>query len=147
MFKNAGLVALGWSLLVFTEPASAQTTAAAISGTVLDETRAALPGATVTIRQIETDATRAVVTDAAGRYQALALEPGRYSVVVELTGFQTSVREGILLSLGQHAIVNVSLTLGAVDERIVVTENVPLWRRPGAASRDGWSRSKSAICR
>lgn len=111
--------------LSLARPASTQTSAA-ISGTVFDETRAALPAAAVTIRRIETDARRHLVTDAQGRYQAQALEPGGYEVVVALQGFQTSVREGIRLSLGQTAVVNVTMKLGQLQERVVVGEAVPL---------------------
>ena len=56
--------------------ALAQSTGATIMGIVVDETKAALAGVTVTIRQVETDARRVVVTDGRGRYQAPALEPG-----------------------------------------------------------------------
>src|SRR5437016_11966845 len=64
--------------------ASAQGTTGSISGFVTDDTAAALPGATVTVRDIETDQKRVLVTDAAGRYRAQQLAPGKYEVIVEL---------------------------------------------------------------
>ena len=60
--------------------AAAQGTTGSISGFVTDDTNAALPGATVTVRLIETDQRRVVVTDGAGRFTAQALSPGRYDV-------------------------------------------------------------------
>ncbi|MPY90911.1 MAG: hypothetical protein GEU99_23725 [Luteitalea sp.] len=106
--------------------ATAQTTGGTISGTVVDETAAALPGVTVTIRQVETGTERVLVTDVEGRYQAESLQPGTYTITAELAGFKTNVREGVTLSLGQRAVVNSSLTVGQVEERINVTGMVPL---------------------
>ena len=62
----------------------AQVTTGTILGTVTDGTGAALPGATVTVKRIETDGTRGLATDGQGRYRADALEPGTYEVTVEL---------------------------------------------------------------
>jgi outer membrane receptor protein involved in Fe transport len=106
--------------------ALAQATGGTFSGTVTDETGAAVPGATVTIRQIETDGRRVIVTDHEGRYQAEALQPGTYEITVELTGFQTNVRQGITLNVGQRAVVNFPLKLGGLEERITVTESVSM---------------------
>lgn len=106
--------------------AAAQTTGGTISGTVLDETRGALPGVTVTVRQLETGTQRVLVTDSEGRYAAESLQPGTYTITAELQGFQTSVREGVTLSLGQRAVVNPSLKVGQLEERITVTGTVPL---------------------
>jgi hypothetical protein len=126
MLKRLCVPALAWCVAAVPALALAQTTGATISGTILDETRAALPGATVTIRQIETDSRRVLVADEGGRYQAPALEPGSYEIVAELAGFQTTVRDGIRLSLGQHAVVNFALKVGALQERLVVTGASPL---------------------
>src|SRR5205807_53099 len=71
-------------------PVSAQGTTGSISGFVTDDTGGALPGATVTVRHIETDRKQAIVTDASGRYRAQQLAPGRYDVTVELSGFRTA---------------------------------------------------------
>ena len=107
-------------------PAHAQVTTGTILGTVSDGTGAALPGATVTVRRVETDAIRTLVTDGQGRYRAGALEPGTYQVAVELPGFQSTRHEAIGLSVGQSAVVNVTLQIGGVQEAVVVTETAPL---------------------
>jgi hypothetical protein len=122
------VVALSGLLGVFCSVpgAFAQVTTGTILGTVSDGTGAALPGATVTVRQVETDATRTLVTDGQGRYRAAALEPGPYEVSVDLAGFQSARHEGITLSVGQSAVINVALQLGALQEAVVVTETAPL---------------------
>jgi outer membrane receptor protein involved in Fe transport len=106
--------------------ARAHVTTGTILGTVTDETGAALPGATVTITRVETDARRALVSDTQGRYRALALEPGTYEVVIELAGFQSSRHSNLHLALGQDLVVHVTLKLGPLQEQVVVNESLPL---------------------
>ena len=125
MLKLIATSLLGAALVISTG-AEAQETSATLAGTILDSTKAALPGATVTIRQIETGTRRVVVTDDQGRFQAPALEPGTYGMTVELAGFQTVVREGLVLNVGQRAVVNISMQVGQIGEKIVVTGATPL---------------------
>ncbi len=99
----------------------AQGTTGTISGFVTDSSGAGVPGATVTVRNTETDQKRVVVTDGGGRYRAQALEPGRYDETVELSGFQTAQHTNLLLSLGQDMVVNVTLSVGGLDEKVLVT--------------------------
>ena len=86
------IVRLGLALILCAIPtvAMAQATGGTIAGMVFDESNAGVPGATVTIRQTETDARRVLVTDEQGRYSAPALVPGKYEIIVELQGFQTA---------------------------------------------------------
>jgi hypothetical protein len=106
-------------------PTFAQVTTATLQGTVNDQTGAALPGANVTAKQQETGRTRAVVSDAHGRYQVIALEPGTYDLTVELSGFQTTLRRGIALSLGETTVVDVMLGVGSA-EQVEVSARAPL---------------------
>jgi outer membrane receptor protein involved in Fe transport len=106
--------------------AAAQGTTGSISGFVTDATHAAVPGATVTVRHVDTDQKRVVVTDASGRYRAQALAPGKYELTVELQGFRTAQHSDLSLSVGQESVVNVQLELGALDERVVVTGEAAL---------------------
>src|SRR5436309_986316 len=87
--------------------AAAQGTTGSLAGFVTDETGAALPGATVTVQQVETDQKRVIVTDAAGRYRAQQLSPGKYTVTVELPGFRTARVADLALTVGQDSVVNV----------------------------------------
>ena len=61
--------------------AAAQATTGDISGTVRDPSKAVLPGATVEVKNLETGASRTIVTDSEGRYRALNLPPGRYAII------------------------------------------------------------------
>jgi hypothetical protein len=105
--------------------APAQTTAT-ISGYVEDAAGSRITGATVTVKSLETGATRSVTTDATGHYIFVALPIGRQQVDAEKQGFKESVRTGIKLEVGQHAIINLRLEVGEVAQQITVSEQVPL---------------------
>ncbi len=92
-----------------------------ISGTVTDQSGGAAPGATVTVRNVETGVTRSLQTNAAGRYEALALPVGNYEVDAQLAGFQRAVRSGITLTLGRNAVVDFVLQVGEVTQAITIT--------------------------
>jgi outer membrane receptor protein involved in Fe transport len=106
--------------------AAAQGTTGSISGFVTDDTNGALPGATVTVRHVDTDQKRVLVTDAAGRYRAQALSPGMYQLSVELQGFRTVRFSDLPLTVGQDAVINVQLKVGGIDEQVTVTGESPL---------------------
>jgi outer membrane receptor protein involved in Fe transport len=106
--------------------AGAQGTTGSIAGFVTDDTGGALPGATVTIRQLDTDRKQSVVTDAGGRYRAQQLAPGRYDLTVELSGFRTARAADLTLTIGQDTVVNVSLKVGGLNEQVVVTGEAAL---------------------
>src|SRR5437870_5100221 len=76
-------------LLAWTSSASAQITAATISGTVKDQTGGVLPGADVVIRNAETGLTRTAVTNAEGFFTIPGLSPGTYEARASLQGFTT----------------------------------------------------------
>ena len=92
-----GSMLISWMLLgVLAFAQSAGT----INGTVSDSTGAVIPGATVTVRNVETGMTRALTTDERGRFAAPQLQVGNYEVSTTAPGFQTSVRRGITLTVG-----------------------------------------------
>jgi len=106
---------------IFFSPAWAQVTSGTILGTVADATGAVLPGTEVTVTRTETGASRTDISDDEGRYRFSNLSLGNYEVVASLPGFQTSVRTGIALTLGQQAMVNLTLAIGEISERVTVT--------------------------
>jgi len=98
--RTNGLAAALIVLLAIAAPASAQVTTAAIEGVVTDSSGAVLPGVTVELRNVDTNLTRSLVTDSNGRFAALQMPPGRYSVSLKLSGFATVVLENVLATVG-----------------------------------------------
>src|SRR3990172_6470682 len=83
--------------------AEAQLTTGTLTGSVSDPSGAAVPGATVTVKNVDTGVSRTTTTGPTGRYEAPNLPVGSYEVRATMPGFQTSVRAGIELSVGRHA--------------------------------------------
>ena len=104
--------------------AEAQLTRGTITGTVTDQSGAAVPGAAITITHVDTGIARQAETGATGRYEAPNLPAGNYEVSARLTGFQTSIRAGIELSIGRNAVVNIVLQVGEVAQAVTVTGEV-----------------------
>jgi carboxypeptidase family protein/TonB-dependent receptor-like protein len=96
-----------------------------ILGTVKDQSGAVLPGAQVTVKNIETGIARNSVSGPRGEYRIPALPVGTYDVETTMAGFQTGVRKGIELSLGREAVIDFSLSVGAVTEQVTVTGEAP----------------------
>src|SRR6185295_18468738 len=80
----------------------------------------------VTVRQVETDQKRVIVTDASGRYRAQALSPGKYELSVELQGFRPARIADVPLTVGQDAVVSIQLKVGGLDEQVTVTGETAL---------------------
>jgi hypothetical protein len=121
--------ALAFTLL---SPASAQVTAA-ISGTVEDPSGAVVTGAAVTVKSLETGATRSAVTGDTGHYRILSLPLGMQEVTAEKTGFRVAVRTGINLQVGQEAVVNLRLELGNLVQPVTVSADAPVVNTTTAA--------------
>jgi outer membrane receptor protein involved in Fe transport len=107
-------------------PALAQEITGTITGTVTDPSGAAIPGLTVNVRNLGTNATHSVVTDESGVYTATLLPVGRYEVSLELAGFKKFVRSNIELSVNDRLGVNIVLQPGDVSETVTVMANSPL---------------------
>ena len=106
--------------------ASAQLPTGTILGTVRDGTGAVIPGTTVTATNIETGLSRTAFAGDDGSYRLAALPVGRYEVRAMLEGFQSGLRSGLTLTVGQEAVVNFTLEVGAVSQTIEVTAEAPL---------------------
>ena len=91
-----------------------------LSGTVKDSTGGALPGATVTMTKTDTGQTRTVNAGGDGSYSFPNLPIGPYQLKASLQGFNTYVRDGIVLQVGSNPVVNVSLAIGTLGETITV---------------------------
>ena len=97
-----------------------------IEGVVTDASGAAIPNAAVTVRNVDTGTQRQVTSDEAGVYRAPILPLGSYRVTVEAPNFKRLVREGITLTAGQTATVDLSLEAGGVAETVTITANSPI---------------------
>jgi carboxypeptidase family protein/TonB-dependent receptor-like protein len=117
------LLGLWWSPAV---PAAAQIATATLSGTVRDDTGAALPNVTVTARSDATGATRRTTTSADGRYRFAALDPGRYEVRAELASFKTAIQTGVILTVGGTTDSDITMSLGQIAEQVTVGAEAPL---------------------
>jgi hypothetical protein len=98
----------------------AQVVGGTIAGAVQDATGAALPGATVTVRQLETGATRTLTTGSDGRFYAPSVPVGNYAVSVRRDGFQANEQSGISLAIGQSVQLSFVLGVERVKQEIVV---------------------------
>src|SRR5579863_8492793 len=101
-------------LALVASPAWAQT-GASLSGVVTDQTGAALPGVTVTIRNVDTAAARTIETDGGGHFQESGLPPGRFEIRAAKHGFADETRTGISLAVGQDATVDIKMQLSTPD--------------------------------
>src|SRR5437870_3329703 len=103
--------------------ASSQTqiTNGTIQGTVTEINGAVVPGASVEIKNLDTNFSKTFTTDDGGRFVALALSPGSYSVTVSKQGFATAVAEKLELTVGQALNLPVSMKISQVQERVTIT--------------------------
>lgn len=97
-----------------------------IEGVVTDTNGAAVPNATIIARNIETGSERTVTTDSDGVYRLPLLPLGRFSLTVEAANFKKLIREGITLTAGQTATVNMNLEAGDVSATVTVTSDAPV---------------------
>src|SRR6478672_8197369 len=112
---------------VLAVPLAAQVTTGTIVGTITDP-GGVVPGANVTITEVNRGTSGAFVTDSAGTYTAPFLTPGTYRVEVNVSGFKKWVRDGIILQVNQRARVDVTLEIGRLEETTTVVASTPLLR-------------------
>jgi Carboxypeptidase regulatory-like domain/TonB dependent receptor len=105
-------------------PLRGQVGTADVLGTVTDASGAVVPNAKVTIRSLDTSATRTTTTDERGDYVLNLLPNGHYSLRVEAGGFRTYLIADLALSTGDRARFDAKLPAGTVKETIEVTSNV-----------------------
>lgn len=94
-----------------------------ILGSVYDNSNAFVPGATVTITQTTTGATRTTTTDKSGRFVFADVDPGTYSVRVSKQGFSTAEVANQAVQIGTQLTENIQLLVGAITTTVEVTEN------------------------
>ena len=124
--KTHHLFAVVLTLAFFAGTVWGQLTTASLTGTVKDASSAIIPGATVTVKNLESGLTRTVDTDSNGNYSIQSLPVGQYEVTLEKPGFKRQVRSGITLVVGQQAVVNLTLEVGNVEQQVTVMAEAPV---------------------
>src|SRR5215813_14608512 len=118
------LIALGLCAL----PALAQSrsSSADLTGTISDPSKSPVAGATVVATNIATGLARNGVSDANGVYRIPILPPGEYEVKIEVNGFNTQIKKGITLTVGQTLVINFEISRGGPIDSILVETAEPL---------------------
>ena len=106
--------------------AQARSSSADLTGTVSDPSKSLVRGATVTAANLATGLVRSSVSDANGDYRIPLLPPGEYEVKIEANGFNTQIRKGITLTIGQTLVINFEMTLGGPNDAVLIETDEPL---------------------
>ena len=119
-FLNLALACLFAVATPASAAAQTQITTGTIQGSVADEHGAVVPGATVEVKNVETNLTRTLTTDDGGRFVFLQLPPGRYTLTVSKQGFATLAQEPFTLTVGQSANLDLKMKVSGVNETVTV---------------------------
>jgi hypothetical protein len=104
----------------------AQTSTATVTGTVRDSTGAVVPSVTVTVTSAERGTSQSTVSNEAGIYVVPVLNPGRYWLAAEMSGFKKFLQEGLELQVNQTVRIDVNLQVGGTTETVQVSSAAPL---------------------
>src|SRR5215467_15406138 len=103
-----------------------QTATANIVGVVKDTTGALIPGVNISVKHVDSGYVRTVITNETGNYSVPLLPVGPYEVSTTMPGSKQEVRKGINLVVGQEAVIDITLEVGAAAEQVTVSEEAPL---------------------
>ncbi len=132
MLKRVALCVV--ALLAICVCARAQETASSgITGQVLDTSKAGVPGATITVTNLATNAQRVTQSDSEGRFSVPNLPPATYSLKIELSGFQTAELNDLVLRNGEVARPTLTLGVASLAETVSVQAESPLLQRTNAS--------------
>src|SRR5580704_8954112 len=120
LFINVVLAASFWC--VNQASLRAQTVSGTILGTIQDQQGAVIPNAEVSARNLETGQVRKTNADGSGNYRVSSVPAGSYEVSATAPGFKTEVRTGVSVTVGGDSTVSFSLTVGAITEKVEVSE-------------------------
>ena len=119
-------VSLLLSVLLLSGAVMAQESTASVTGRITDTSRAALPGATIQVRNVDTNEVRTVHSNSSGEYTVSELPVGVYEVTINAPGFKQLREDKLELAVGQSARVDAQLQIGTVNETVQVSAEVPL---------------------
>ena len=116
-----------WLLVILTAcvissglPAIGQSTFGSIVGTVKDQSESVVPGATVTLVNVGSSATRTTTSSASGNYEFLNLDAGTYQVSIQAAGFKDSVFDHLVLQARDTQRIDANLAIGAASQTVEV---------------------------
>ena len=113
-------VLLGFLFLLLAGSSRAQVSSASLNGVVRDPEGAVVPGATVTLTNVETNVDHPTVTNNVGAYVILSITPGRYTLSSSATGFKPQKTDEFVLAVAQTATFDFTLTLGGANEVVTI---------------------------
>ena len=99
---------------------------AELSGTVVDQSKAVLPGVTITITNEATASVRTTVTGPDGRFTVPTLLPGTYTILAELQGFRQQTLKSVPVGVGQEVALQITLGVATLTEEVTVTAETPV---------------------
>src|SRR5262249_502137 len=97
-----------------------------VHGTITDATGAALPGVSVTVTNVGTNATQTAVSDTKGLYRISRLVPAVYNIDANLHAFKPVLRKDVQVRIGEDIPIDFKMELGSMNETISVTASAPL---------------------
>jgi hypothetical protein len=112
-------------LIVFAASVTAQSPSASVVGRVTDPTAAIIPGASITVTNLDTNISQRAVSNELGDFTVPYLKPGRYSLEASRAGFRTYRRSEFSLVVDQSLRLDIPLEIGAASESVTVTEAPP----------------------
>jgi hypothetical protein len=121
-FRYVTTICVALVIFLFCGGVFAQEFRGTITGTVTDQNGAAVPGASVSVKSIDTNATSTVTTNSEGSFTVPLLQPGGYSVSVTGQGFKTSTRENVRVGVSDRLTLDFTLEIGATAEVNIVAD-------------------------
>src|SRR5580693_5518569 len=116
------MILCGWAKPAFSQGGAS---GAQLNGTVRDASGGSVAKATLTLRDVGTNRTYTAVSNDNGLYVIPSLPPGSYELTTEATGFAKSTQTGIVLTVGQVATIDVTVSVAQSSEKVVVTTETP----------------------
>src|ERR1700754_27608 len=121
-FSLAGLLVLAFCAISFAQ----STTTGAIGGVITNPNKEVVPGASVTVKNLETNKEETATTDDTGRFKVANLQPGSYSVTVSSTGFSPMTVENVVVEIGRETTLEVAMRVGPITGTVDVSAEAPV---------------------
>ncbi len=123
---GSGVFTTALILLLWAQPILAQTSTGKVGGTITDSSKAAVPGARVTLKNLATAIESTSTSNERGIFLFVNVQPGNYSLIIEREGFSRAQEDSFTVSVNQFLIRDITLSLGQVSETVRVAAEAPL---------------------